>query len=213
MARSAAVSVTDAESNSLPSAVVLSDEGYTLLHEVRLRGLIEIDEGSGRALIVTELVEAGLVAPVRTSIRITSSGRELHERWARVPAGGEIEAALTRGYERFLPLNVEFLRLCHDWQVRPGNVPNQHDDEQYDWSVIDRLRTLDERTAPVLRGIARSLQRFDEYPGRLRRAFQRVDEGDTEWFTSPRVDSYHTVWMHVHEDLLLALGLERGDER
>jgi hypothetical protein len=191
---------------------VPSDEGYALLHEVRLRGFVEIDEGSGRALIVTELVEAGLVAPVRTSIRITNAGRELHERWARVPAGSDVEATLARGYERFLPLNVEFLRLCHSWQVRPGDVPNQHDDVQYDWSVIDRLRRLDERTAPVLRGMARALPRFDEYPQRLGRAFQRVDEGDTEWFTSPRLDSYHTVWMQVHEDLLLALGLERQDE-
>ena len=69
----------------------------------------------------------------------------LHDAWARVVAGTETEEAVTRAYERFLPLNAEFLRLCHDWQVRPGNVPNDHGDVAYDWSVIDRLRALDER--------------------------------------------------------------------
>jgi hypothetical protein len=63
-----------------------------------------------------------------------------------------------------------------------------------------------------LRRLSRSVERFDEYPRRLRAAVRRLDEGDWEWFTSPRIDSYHTVWMQVHEDLLLALGRERADE-
>jgi len=191
---------------------VLSDDEYVLLHEVRMRGLVEIESGSARAVIVERLQAAGLLVPVRRAVRITATGRTTHEQWARVAAGSEIEMHVTRGYERFLPLNVEFLRICHDWQVRAGNVPNDHRDVRYDWSVIDRLRTLDERTAPVLRRIARSVERFDTYPRRLRAALQQIDEGDKEWFTSPRIDSYHTVWMQVHEDLLLALGRSREHE-
>ena len=36
-------------------------------------------------------------------------------------------------------------------------------------------------------------------------AFDARDDGDSDWLTSPRIDSYHTVWMQLHEDLLLAL--------
>jgi hypothetical protein len=190
---------------------VLSDEGYLLLHEVRLRGLLEIEDGSEHARHVTTLTEAGFVVPVRAAIRITPDGRAAHEHWARVAIGSEVEASVTRGYERFLPINVEFLRICNDWQVRPGNVPNDHD-PAYDWTVIDRLRGLDERTAPVVRRVARAVARFDAYPRRLRAALRRVDEGEREWFTSPRIDSYHTVWMQLHEDLLLALGKSREHE-
>ncbi len=43
-------------------------------------------------------------------------------------------------------------------------------------------------------------------------ALERVDAGDPEWLTSPRLDSYHTVWMQMHEDLLLAIGAERAHE-
>jgi hypothetical protein len=48
---------------------------------------------------------------------------------------------------------------------------------------------------------------------RLRFALRQVvDEGASDWFTSPRIDSYHTVWNQMHEDLLLALGRSRADE-
>jgi hypothetical protein len=78
--------------------------------------------------------------------------------------------------------------------------------------VIDRLQQLHERAAPLVRRVARSVPRFEPYPPRLRAAIVRVDEGDHDWFTSPRIDSYHTVWMQLHEDLLLALGRRREDE-
>jgi hypothetical protein len=191
---------------------VLSDAGYLLLHEVRLRGLVVVDENAERASLVAELTEAGFVAPARNAIRLTGEGRALHESWARVSSEGEIEIAVTRGYERFLSINREFLRLCNDWQVRPGNVPNDHRDAKYDWAVVDRLRNLDERVAPVVRRVGRSVARFEPYPRRLREALRHVDEGEHDWFTSPRIDSYHTVWMQLHEDLLLALGRSREHE-
>jgi hypothetical protein len=191
---------------------VLSDAGYLLLHEVRLRGLVVVEENTERALLVAELTDAGFVAPVRDAIRLTGAGRALHASWARVASRGELEVAVTRGYERFLPINREFLRLCNDWQVRPGNVPNDHRDAKYDWIVVDRLRNLDERVAPVVRRVGRAVARFEPYPRRLREALRHVDDGEREWFTSPRIDSYHTVWMQLHEDLLLALGRSREHE-
>ena len=36
--------------------------------------------------------------------------------------------------------------------------------------------------------------------------------GEPAWVTRPRVDSCHTVWMELHEDLLATLGIDRGDE-
>jgi hypothetical protein len=187
---------------------VLSAEGYAVLHEVRLRGLVELDDGPA----VVELLDAGLVARARTSLRITSEGRDVHAAWARLSEGTDEHRAAERAYERFMPLNAELLHLCHDWQVRPGDVPNDHSDARYDWEIVDRLNALDERAAVVVRRIGREVERFEEYPRRLRAALKRVHEGEHEWFTSPRLDSYHTVWMIVHEDLLLALGRDRADE-
>ncbi len=78
--------------------------------------------------------------------------------------------------------------------------------------MFDRLRTFDERCAPVISRLGREVPRFSEYRDRLRSARERVDDGDHQWFTSPRIDSYHTVWMYLHEDLLFALGTDRESE-
>jgi hypothetical protein len=203
------------ESNPLRCVVVLPDECYLLLHDVRLRGRMEVAEEHH---VLSPLLAGGLVVRSRTAVRVTEEGRELHASWARVAPGSEQERVVSRAYERFLPLNAELLRVCHDWQVRPGDVPNDHRDVRYDWSVIDRLRAIDERVAPVVRRVAREVARFEGYARRLRSALARVEEGEHDWFTSPRLDSYHTVWMQLHEDLLLALGRDRaseaaGDER
>jgi hypothetical protein len=188
--------------------VALDDDAWLLLHEVRVRGLVARAE----SVTVTVLVDAGLVARATRGLRITAEGRELHASWARVEVGSDTEARIDRAYQRFLPLNHELLRLCSEWQVRPGGVPNDHLDVRYDWAVVDRVRALDERVGPVIRSIEQELNRFAAYQPRLRSALARVDDGDHEWLTSPRLDSYHTVWMQLHEDLLLALGADRSSE-
>jgi hypothetical protein len=186
----------------------LDDDCWLLIHEVRLRGVVAgTDE-----VIEVRVVDAGLAARAPKGLRLTPSGREVHTTWARVETGGELEAAVDRAYQRFLVLNQELIRLCNDWQVRPGGAPNDHTDPTYDWSIIDRLVTIDERVGPILRTTAQHVTRFGGYRLRLRRARERVNEGEHEWLTSPRIDSYHTVWMQLHEDLLLALGLDRASE-
>jgi pyruvate,orthophosphate dikinase len=157
------------------------------------------------------LVESGFAVRKRTTLMITAEGRERHARWARIEAGSASEVDLRLAYERFLPLNDELIRVCNDWQVHSGG-PNDHTDVEYDWAVIDRLARIHERLGPVARSMTKSSERFGAYRGRLAAAFAKVEEGEADWFTSPRLDSYHTVWMQLHEDLLLGLGIERSDE-
>jgi hypothetical protein len=158
------------------------------------------------------LIGEGYVARSARGIRMTSVGRATHSSWARLPTGGEAEQLVRRAYERFLPLNRELVRVCTDWQVRAGGVPNDHRDARYDWSVLDRLHAIDDRVGPVASRLGRRIERFASYRPRLRTALAHVDEGDTDWLNSPRLDSYHTVWMQLHEDLLLAIGADRADE-
>jgi hypothetical protein len=184
------------------------DARFRVLHDVRLRGVVAIDETE----IVTVLLRDGFVARSTRGIRITAEGREMHASWARLPAGAEADLATRRAYERFLPLNREVVRICSDWQVRPGGVPNDHRDARYDWAVLDRVHALDERIGPIIRRLGRTVERFAAYRPRLRSALERVDAGELDWLTSPKLDSYHTVWMQMHEDLLLAIGADRASE-
>jgi hypothetical protein len=185
--------------------VALAADAYPLLHELRLRGKMPVPVGPE----VDVLCADGLARRKGDVLVLTPDGRAAHAQWARLAPASEEEAAARRAYEQFLPLNAELLRVVTDWQVRPGNVPNDHRDARYDWGVLDRLTALDERTGPVVRRLGRVVDRFAGYRPRLRDALRRATDGETEWLASPAIDSYHTVWMRLHEDLLLALGLER----
>jgi hypothetical protein len=48
------------------------------------------------------------------------------------------------------------------------------------------------------------------YAERYSAALERVDRGERAWVAQPRIDSCHTVWMELHDDLLATLGLKRG---
>lgn len=174
---------------------------------MRLRGLIP---ASGSA-VEAELAEAGLIRPRGPNLGLTPAGREAHAAWARLPAGSPQEEAARRAYQDFLPLNAALLRVCTDWQLRPDGSPNDHSDRAYDWKVLERLDRLDERVASLVGRLAEAVPRFSAYPGRLSAALDRI-AGDRQWLASPRCDSYHTVWMQMHEDLLTAVGASREDE-
>jgi hypothetical protein len=126
---------------------------------------------------------------------------------ASTGAGPAVHAA----YVAFRSINPELLAVCTAWQLRDG-VINDHADHEYDGEVIERLGRLHEDAAPVADDLAGALDRFGCYPSRLGAAIRNVEAGDTEWFTRPMLDSYHTVWFELHEDLLSTLGLERGAE-
>jgi hypothetical protein len=186
----------------------LSDTDWEMVHELRLRGVIEAPSGDQFDALIT----AGFAIRRTTKLAMTPEGRAAHAAWARCEPGSEIEQGVQRAFERFLVLNAELLRLCSDWQVKAGGAPNDHRDAAYDWSVIERLSALDERAGAVARHAGTAVVRLVPYRARLRTARTRVEDGDHEWFTSPRIDSYHTVWMQWHEDLLLTLGRERESD-
>lgn len=185
----------------------LSDEAWILVHELRLRGVM-VDTDT---TLTAEVVARGYATHKGTKLVITPDGRAAHTEWARCKPESEAEASLQRVFDRFLVLNVEVLQLCSDWQVKRGGATNDHRDAEYDWSVIQRLVALDERAGAVARHAGSAVERLTPYRARLRDARRRVEDGEHEWFTSPRIDSYHTVWMQWHEDLLLALGREREE--
>jgi pyruvate,orthophosphate dikinase len=186
----------------------LEEEHWLVVHELRLRGLAQLPESRA----VAHVVEIGYALRKQAHYALTPAGRDAHAKWSRYGPGSPEREAAQRAYGAFGPLNVELLQVCSAWQVHARGVPNDHNDAEYDWSVIDRLALLDERAGPLVRRLGKVAVRFGDYGPRLRHALDRVKGGEHAWFTSPRIDSYHTVWMQFHEDLLLALGLDRSDE-
>ena len=95
--------------------------------------------------------------------------------------------------------------------MRPDGQPNDHADAGYDAGVISRLAGIHQRLlACVLEPLEKALPRFAAYRVRLAAALDRVRGGDTTAFARPMADSYHDIWMELHQDLLLSAGRERG---
>jgi hypothetical protein len=204
-----------------------SDRALLVLHTVRLKGFADADPvAATTGLPVDEVVaelerarDAGLV--VRREGRITGwsltpEGRAEAARTVMAELDGAgARAAVQEAYRRFLSCNKELLGVCTDWQLRTVDghqVANDHSDAAYDESVVKRLRLIDDAVQPVCDDLAGALGRFGRYGPRLSIALTRVEAGELDWFTKPLIDSYHTVWFELHEDLLATLGIERGSE-
>jgi hypothetical protein len=197
------------------------------LHGVRLKGFAEaaavadlwqLDEGAVDAEL-KGLADDALVQRRDGRVSgwsLTPDGRSHHA----LLVAAELEEAGTRAqvedaYRQFRDVNPDLLATCTAWQLRAtetGQAVNDHLDPAYDASVVQRLAGVHERIEPVLATLAAALWRLGRYPERLANAVRRVQLGESEWFTKPLLDSYHTVWFELHEDLLATLGLQRGAE-
>jgi hypothetical protein len=184
------------------------DPRFAVLHELRLRGFVEVGDGHDHDALVAD----GLVVVDRGRARLTPQGRDRHAEWAAAKKGSDAADAAETAYSRFQPANERLLKVCHDWQIMRGGIPNDHSDPGYDDQVVGRLRRVHSSAARILDDLTPAIPRFADYRPRFEEALTKLDGGGRQWFASPACDSYHTVWMQFHEDLLLATGRSRADE-
>ena len=123
-------------------------------------------------------------------------------------SSGALDVVRT-AYDEFLAVNPDLIQVCTDWQLQPDGSLNDHTDDRYDADVIEALGAIDRRIHPVCERLGGQVARFGAYGPRLSGALARVRAGDGKWFTSPAVESYHTVWFELHEDMLQTLGITR----
>ncbi|MGH3559089.1 MAG: MarR family transcriptional regulator, partial [Mycobacterium sp.] len=111
----------------------------------------------------------------------------------------------------FRAVNTEFKALVTDWQLKNGR-PNTHEDADYDAAVLARLDRLHQQVSPIIAVAAVQLPRLSHYSAKLQAALDKVNAGETVWLSRPMIDSYHTVWFELHEELILAAGRTRDEE-
>jgi hypothetical protein len=126
-------------------------------------------------------------------------------------ADESLRAALDQPYLDFLVLNDAFKALCTTWQMR-DDVPNDHSDTDYDRGCIERLEGLNADAQPVIAAFAAAERRLARYGPRLTMASRRVAGGETKQFTGVMCESFHDVWMELHEDLIVLQRIDRTHE-
>lgn len=198
------------------SGVAVDD--LCVLQAIRLKGSISPDELAGTLDAETAIVDsivrrlvAGELVAGGAALRITPSGRQrLAELLADERSGhdGSVVAGL---HDEFRLVNADFKALIARWQVRDGK-PNAHDDPGYDARVLAGIDGIHDRAMNLIGVAAQQFPRLSRYAAKLTAALAKVRAGDVSWLTRPLVDSYHTVWFELHEELILAAGSTRDAE-
>ena len=145
---------------------------------------------------------------------LTAAGKAAYDDlFAQNPLDAAARTAVDGIYSAFLPVNSAFKRVCASWQMVTDDTPNDHSDTKYDGRVIADLGVIHERIIDVLAPSADAtdgaLARLARYVPRLDDALARVRSGDNAAFARPMYDSYHDIWMELHQDLLLTASRER----
>jgi pyruvate,orthophosphate dikinase len=181
-------------------------------------------EGLATALLSTDdamsavldrLVADGLAELAAGSFRLTADGKAVGrerlaadtERWGPASAAAALDA--------FLALDHRMKETVTAWQMRDVDGVqsfNDHSDAAYDAKVLGDLAALHADALAWLLPLEAGLPRLAGYRARLERAAATAHGGDHRFVASPRVDSYHSVWFELHEDLILLAGRNRADE-
>ena len=205
-----------------------SPPDLVVLHGVRVSGMADIGRLAGRTgLDRPEVEEQLLDDESRGWVRrvefadlsgwtLTESGRaEGERRLAEELDRTGARPVVDRAHTTFARLNERFLGTLTRWQIRPqpwdAMAANDHADHRWDDRVLDELGVL--RKEAGVPSAPSSPLRSNASPGTATgtpRALARVARGERAWVDGTGVDSCHTVWIELHEDLLATLGLERG---
>ena len=164
---------------------------------------------------LAELVEGKRVVEAQGKYVLAPAARmALDSDYARFYEEARADSSFQAGYSEFERLNPELKQLITEWQtidVRGQRVANDHSDKARDERIIDRVGELHERAEGALEKLARVLPRFSVYRDKLAAALEKAEDGDIAWVSDARIESYHTLWFELHEDLLRLMRREREE--
>jgi hypothetical protein len=177
-------------------------------------GIVGLDVGEARNVLAS-LVEAKRVIEAKGKYLLVPAARmALDSDYSRLYADVRADPDFKAAYEGFERLNNALKQLITDWQtiaIGGETVPNNHGDKEYDAKIIDRLGKLHERAETILKRLAGVVPRFRIYDDKLRTALEKAEDGAIQWVSDAKIESYHTLWFELHEDLLRLMGREREE--
>ena len=190
------------------------------LQAVRLKGRADaavvarscgLTESAAQALL-DQFLAGGLVKGGPT-VRITAEGRDHLATLTAAERDGIDQAGLTALYEEFDHHNEALKAVVTSWQLKDLDTPNDHTDAAYDAAVIAKLiDSVDTDFRPLLDRLVATAPRLCGYRDRFDAAVAALRAGDHSYVAKPILDSYHTVWFELHEELIGMLGRTRLDE-
>ena len=157
------------------------------------------------------LLANGHIKEAKNRYRVTPDGKQHLAALLEQERATVDHASLAAIYDDFHELNAEFKSLATEWQLRNGQ-PNDHSDAAYDQSILEQVADLHPRFMPLVARAAAAAPRLSHYPARFLHALDNIQAGDHGYFLKPIIDSYHTIWFELHEDLIGLTNRSRLEE-
>jgi DNA-binding MarR family transcriptional regulator len=207
--------LTGSWANDVPAesreAALTGPGEFDVLQAIRCRGVATSERIAASTGLAADAVEAAVAAAEEagfvkrrqgkvSGVSLTPTGRARLVLLTRDLVASEQLAALAAAYDAFVRPNQELKSLVTAWQA--------------DQDVTAALAALEPVHADVTQVIvqaATAQPRFRRYQPRLGQALESFRGGDAGALARPLSESYHDVWMELHEDLLTTLGRTRGD--
>ena len=194
---------------------------HLVLHGLAIKKHAAAGDIAGLIGMSSDDVEQQLKAAATSDRAIEANGKYMLSPLARIALESDYSRRYARqrddadfltAYEAFEDINVQLKALITDWQtieVGGQRVANDHSDTAHDQKIIDRLGNLHERADSILNRLSEGLSRLDYYRKHLLAALEKAEDGAIEWVSDARIESYHTLWFELHEDLLRIVGRTR----
>lgn len=163
--------------------------------------------------VLSEAAESGRIIAADGRCLLTPLARvALEYSYSRFYAVLREDHAFFFAYEEFERINITLKSLITDWQtmvVGGKHLPNDHSNAEHDDRIIDRLGNFHETADKVLSRLEARLSRLGFYREGLLEALEKAEDGAIEWVSDATIESYHTLWFELHEDLLRIVGRTR----
>ena len=191
-----------------------------LLQLARVKGLLSAEAASTALGVDLETIRAafeqfhaqGWLDSTARGWRLTPAGRQVTSTLVAQERATLNAAELKALYGEFCTANAELKATMTAWQLRADGTPNDHGDKAYDQAVTARLSVLHANADSTIERIAQAAPRLAHYRRRLANALDKIRQGEAAYVARPIIDSYHTVWFELHEDLIAINGLTRAAE-
>ena len=184
-----------------------------VLQTVRLKGRVALADvaaalGADPQATVDRLAADGLLVagPV---LRLTPDGRARLAALLADERSAVDAAAASSCYADFTPVNADFKAALSEWQLARGSG---QEDPARDAEMLAAVEDVHGRVTPVVAAAGDVLPRLRRYADRLAEALDKARAGDLTWISRPLVDSYHTVWFELHEELIGLAGRTRDGD-
>lgn len=205
---------------SAPRDPTAAGRELCLLQLLRLKGRAKAEDLAGSldadqddvTQAVSSAVDSGFCSESGPSLRLTPDGKQRLSELLDAERATVDQRSLAGRYEEFESVNTELKSIVTAWQMKDDDTPNDHTDAEYDQRVVERLQSLHTGFLPLLERIVGEVPRLGAYAARFGNAMEKVLAGEHQYVARPILDSYHTVWFELHEELIGLLGRTRADE-